>query len=187
MKKTVLMIGNFLSSSLGVRGVCEDLAEHLEEREWSIIRASSYRRRLPRIISMVYTAWSRRSEYSVAQVDVFSGPAFLWAETVCLTLRMAGRPYVLTLHGGKLPVFATRWPKRVRNLLVSAYAVTTPSRYLLEHMKSYLDNVRLIANPIETGRYQFRLRKKPGPRIIWLRAFHEIYNPVLAPQVLSLL
>jgi glycosyltransferase involved in cell wall biosynthesis len=136
---------------------------------------------------MVRTTWQRRHEYAVAQVDVFSGPAFIWAEAVCRTLRLAGKPYVLTLHGGSLPEFAEHWPGPVRRLLASAAAVTTPSRFLLERMSRYRSDLELCPNPLHLGDYPFRLRTQPRPQLIWLRTFHELYNPTLAVRVLSLL
>jgi glycosyltransferase involved in cell wall biosynthesis len=63
--------------------------------------------------------------------------------------------------------------------------VTTPSAYLREQMQSYRSEMRLIPNPLDVGKYEFRLRAEPKPDLIWLRAFHEIYNPSLAPRVLS--
>jgi len=33
--------------------------------------------------------------------------------------------------------------------------------------------------------FAFRLRKRPRPRLLWLRAFHRIYNPTLAPRALA--
>src|ERR1035437_10297551 len=114
MSSSVLVIGNFLSSSVGTRGVCEDLSVRLRELGWSVLTASSRRHRLARMWDMVATTWRLRRRYHVAQVDVFSGPAFLWAEAVCWTLRRAGKPYVLTLHGGHLPKYAERWPRRGR-------------------------------------------------------------------------
>ena len=120
-------------------------------------------------------------------MDVFSGPAFVWAEVVCATLRLAGKPYVLTLHGGALPAFAQCWPGRVRRLLMSAAAVTTPSRFLFETMAQYRADLELCPNPIHLDQYPFRLRARPRPRLIWLRTFHELYNPALAVRVLALL
>lgn len=184
-QKTVLIVGNFLSAAGYTRGVCEDLAERLQAAGWSVITTSNKPNRLTRLIDMVTTAWRRRNEYEVAQVDVFSGPAFFWAEAVCWTLRRASKPYILTLHGGNLPQFAHRYPKRVSRLLNSAAAVTTPSRYLLEHMKVYRPDIRLIPNAIDLSRYRFRLRQHAQPRLIWLRAFHSIYNPTLAPRMLA--
>lgn len=183
----VLVIGNFLSRSRTYRSVCEDLAEQLAGRGWAVVTASSQPARLPRLLDMVGTAWRRRYDYDVAQVDVFSGPAFLWAEAVCWTLRRARKPYVLTLHGGNLPRFARRWPGRVRHLLRSAATVTTPSRYLLEAMTPYRADLILLPNPLDLPAYPFQKCAAPRPRLVWLRAFHETYNPAMAARVVALL
>ncbi len=184
-RKTVLIVGNFLSAAGYNRSFCEDLAERLRAARWSVITTSCKPNRLVRLMDMVTTAWRRRNEYEVAQVDVFSGPAFFWAEAVCWILRKADKPYILTLHGGNLPQFARRYPRRVSNLLNSAAAVTTPSRYLLEQMKAYRSDILLLPNAIDLSRYRFRLRQRAQPRLIWLRAFHSIYNPTLAPWMLA--
>jgi glycosyltransferase involved in cell wall biosynthesis len=47
-------------------------------------------------------------------------------------------------------------------------------------MKPYCSNIFLLPNPIDLSKYEFRLRRAAQPRLIWLRAFHEIYNPSLA-------
>jgi len=184
-QKTILIVGNFLSAAGYTRQVCEDLAERLQRAGWKVITTSHKPNRFARLVDMIATAWRRRYEYNVAQVDVFSGLAFLWAEAVCWTLKRAGKPYILTLHGGNLPEFAHRYPERVRRLLKSAAAVTTPSRYLLERMKEYRSDIHLIPNALDLSRYPFRLRRRAQPRLIWLRSFHSIYNPTLALQVLA--
>jgi glycosyltransferase involved in cell wall biosynthesis len=183
----LLMVGNFLSATVGARGVCEDLAEHLTGIGWNVLVTSTKPGRLWRLLDMIATTWGRRRAYELAQVDVFSGLAFFWAEAVCWTLRRAHKPYVLTLHGGNLPAFAQRQPTRVRRLLRSAHVVTTPSRYLLETMCPYRADLRLLPNPLDLSAYEYRAREQPLPRLVWLRAFHEIYNPTLAPKVVAAL
>jgi glycosyltransferase involved in cell wall biosynthesis len=138
-----------------------------------------------RLLDMVKTVYRRRREYAVAQVDVFSGSAFLWAEAVCAVLRRLGKPCILTLRGGNLPEFARRHPVRVRRLLRGAQAVTAPSRYLYERMAPYRPDLRLLPNALDLRAYPFRLRRNPAPGLVWLRAFHEIYNPSLGPKVLA--
>ncbi len=183
----MLLVGNFLSATLGGNSVCEDLAERLIPLGWPVLTTSSQPGRLSRLGDMLTTVWKQRHSYRVAHVDVYSGPAFLWAEAVCLTLQVINKPFVLTLHGGNLPAFARRWPGRVRRLLVSAAAVTAPSRFLLEEMTPYRSDLRLQPNPLTTNSYAFRLRERPQPRIVWLRALHAVYNPSLATRVVSLL
>jgi glycosyltransferase involved in cell wall biosynthesis len=58
--------------------------------------------------------------------------------------------------------------------------VTTPSRYLLEALRAYRDDLLLLPNAIDLSQYHARVRGPVAPRLVWLRAYHEIYNPVLA-------
>jgi glycosyltransferase involved in cell wall biosynthesis len=184
-KPGLLMVSNFLSGSLTTRGVCEDLAERLAQAGWKVVTTSAKVNRIARLCDMLRTASKYRQAYSVAQVDVFSGAAFFWAEMVCYRLRRWGKPYVLTLHGGNLPLFGQRWPGRTARLLQSAAVVTTPSRFLLERMKPYRVDLKLLPNPLDISRYAFRPRTSARPKLVWLRAFHSIYNPALAPQVVA--
>jgi glycosyltransferase involved in cell wall biosynthesis len=183
----LLLIGNFLSGSIGNRGVCEDLAVTLTSAGWSVITTSSHPGRLARLFDFLLTVWRQRHNYSVAHVDVYSGLAFVWAELVCRALRLAKKPYVLTLHGGNLPVFARRSDQRVRRLLQSSSAVTAPSRYLLEQMRQYRQDIVLLPNPLDLAKYPFKHRVHHVPNLVWLRAFHDFYNPSLAVRAVALL
>jgi len=64
--------------------------------------------------------------------------------------------------------------------------VTAPSEYLREHMQPYWKDIQVLPNAISINAYTFRTRRR-ATRLIWLRAFHEVYNPVMAVQVLALL
>jgi glycosyltransferase involved in cell wall biosynthesis len=179
------MVGNFLSSSVITRGVCEELAARLSAAGWRVLTTSNKQNRVKRLADMIDTLWRRRRDYEVAHVDVFSGPAFSWAEAVCWSLKRINKPYILTLHGGDLPSFGERWPLRLRRLLSSAALVTTPSRYLQDRMKAYCNELLLVPNPLEISAYEFRLRRRPLPRLVWLRAFHSIYGPSVAAKTLA--
>ena len=183
----ILMIGNFLSSVRGTGFYCEDLSERLAEIGWDVIRTSSKNGRLARLFDMMTTTWNKRRLYKIAHVDLFSGLSFIWAECVCQQLRLQNIPYILTMHGGNLPKFAKRWPSRARHLLRTAKVVTTPSDYLLDEMKTYCKDIHLIPNALDIHSFKFRSRRYAKPKLVWLRAFHEIYNPVLAPRVVNIL
>jgi len=186
-KIPVILLSNFLSGFGGSRGVCEELACRLEASGTPVVKASDKKARLHRLYDMLRTTWQQRENYMVAQVDVYSGPAFVWAEAVCTLLRWLNKPIVLTLHGGNLPTFSVNHSFRVRRLLDLASAVTTPSEYLSEGMGSYFNGIKLLPNALDLDRYDFRLRSNPAPNLIWLRAFHSVYNPTLAVKVLSLI
>lgn len=183
--KSVLQVGNFLSSRGFNRQFIEDLSDHLEAAGWAMLRTSTSLSRPLRLADMALTVWRRRGEFSVGHITVLSGPAFIWAEVAALVMRVVRRPYVLSLHGGNLPLFAKHWPNRTRRLLKSAAVVVTPSNYLLKKMSSFRPGLVLLPNPIELNRYRFSLRDRPRPNLVWMRAFHKIYNPSLAPKVLA--
>ena len=183
--KQVLLVGNFLSKMTGSRGICEELAPRLRARQWQVITTSDKVGRLARLRDMIQTAWQQRQHYRIAQVDVYSGSAFIWAEAVCAVLRQMSKPYVLILRGGDLPFFAQQWPGRVRQLLSSAVSVTTPSRYLLQELRPFRADLTLLPNPLALSQYEFRLRQHLQPCLIWLRALHDVYNPGMAVQVLA--
>lgn len=186
-KQGVLLVGTFLSKYISARGVCEDLAEKLAMRGWKVYTTSSARTKIGRLLDMAYSCWRYRNYYRIAQIDVYSGPAFFWGETIALIMICLRKPYLLTLHGGNLPEFAQKHPGRISRFLELAQAVTTPSLYLFGAFRNIRSDLLLIPNPIEIGHYAFRLRSRPVPKLIWLRAFHEIYNPILALLVLDLL
>lgn len=186
-QKSILIVGNFISARRGIRCVCEDLAEHMAASGLHVITTSKYSSRLFRLLDMLVTIWRKRRCYAIAHVDVYSGRAFALAEAACGALHLLGKPFILTLHGGNLPRFASHHSERVRRLLQSARAVTAPSPFLAERLSHLHKNIRVVPNPINLSAYPFRPRKSASPRIVWLRAFQVIYNPMLASQVISIL
>ena len=183
----LLIVGNFLSKAGGSRHVCEELAERLVRAGWNVRTASDRRPKVSRLLDMTAAVWRGRSREEVVHVDVFSGEAFLWVLAVVGLLRSLGKPYLLTLRGGSLPEFAARWPAAVRRILAGADAVTVPSGFLLREMRPYRADLILLPNPLDLSAYPHRNRRHTEPKMIWLRAFNEIYNPSLAPRVLALL
>ena len=185
--RCVAIFGHFYSWMGNYKAPCEELSEKLESKHWGVVRASRHVNKVVKLVDMIRTAWKQRTFYNVAVVEIYSGLAFIWAEAVCTTLKLARKPYVLALHGGNLPEFSKRWPGRVKRLLKTASKVTVPSRYLFEAMRPFREDLVLIPNSISVELYPFRLRNKVSPILIWLRAFKSIYNPSLAPKVLHML
>lgn len=185
MQKSILLIGNHLSHSGQNTGIGEVLAQKLTERGWSVLLTSCQMNKVFRLLDMLTTIYQKRNTYAAAQIDVFSGQAFLWA---CLSggvLQSLRKPFVLTLHGGNLPKYAETHPKRVKKLFSQAKIVTSPSNYLIKQMSQYRSDIRLIPNGIELEKYPSTIREQPQPHLIWLRAFHSIYNPSMAARMLA--
>ena len=181
----VLLIGTHLPHRAGSRSVAEGMAERLQHRGFDLHLTSRLPSRVLRVMDLLVTTWVWRRRYDVAHVDVYSGAAFRWAEWAVRIIRRSGKPFVLTLRGGNLPAFARRYPRRVARLFSGAAAVTAPSAYLAEAMRAIKSDVRIIPNPIELEAYSYSERDSPRARLVWLRAFHRIYDPTLAVTVLA--
>lgn len=183
--KSVLFVGAFPGPATLERYVSGDLAVRLQSLGWSIQVTSRQPGRVTRALEILYDTWRWRQKYSVACVDVFSGQAFFWAQAACSVLRRLAKPFVLTLHGGNLPEFGRRHPAQVGKLLSWAAAVTCPSPYLLAEMRLFRPDLILLPNGLNLTRYCFREPQPLLRNLVWLRAFHEIYNPVLAVEVFA--
>jgi glycosyltransferase involved in cell wall biosynthesis len=178
-------VGNFVPPASGYGSVSEELAAHLEEIGWHVVRTSYRARGIPKLIDMLRTCWTQRAGYHAAHVEVYSGKAFVWAEAVCALLRSMGKPYVLGLHGGNLPAFLRGRPRRASRLLSSASAVVCPSRYLQESLCRYRPDAKVLPNALASASYPRRLRRPPKPVLVWLRAFRAMYQPELAVETLA--
>lgn len=183
----ILLIGNYFYDKKHNQNSWQDLAEHLRYAGFGVTTSSSKINKFHRLINMLATIWSCRKNYHIAHVGVFSGQAFTWAFLSVVLLKLLKKTVILTLHGGNLPNFSKSHPWRVKNLLTWPAAVVAPSPYLKQELSSFRSDIQLIPNGIDTKQYPFKLRKYPQPKLVWLRAFHQIYNPSLAPKVISLL
>src|SRR5205823_4711443 len=100
-------------------------------------------------------------------------------------LSVLGKRCTLGLHGGNLPVFAGHHPARIRRLLNRSGVAVCPSRYLFEELNSFGKELHLIPNALHIAKYPCTARRFPGRRLLWLRAFHAVYNPEMAITMFS--
>jgi len=181
----LLMIGNYLSQPKHNRNIWNDLAERLAMNGWEVITTSRYENKALRLLDMLSKVLTQRKKYALAQIDVFSGTAFIFAEASAKLLSWLKKPIVLNLHGGGLPEFAQNHPGRVKALLHRARLVVTPSPFIQKGLSNFRQDIQVIPNPIDIYSTIFRERPQIHPRLIWVRAFHRVYNPVLAVKVLK--
>ena len=118
-------------------------------------------------------------------VETYSGPSFVVEDVASQMGRNHGKPVIMHLHGGAMPVFMQRYPGWTTRVLRRAAAVVTPSAYLARVAQPVVRTVRVIPNIVELEGYPYRLRERVTPRLFWMRAYHEIYNPLMAIRVLA--
>ena len=176
-KPGLLIVGNHLSRRGRGRTPSEDLAERLGGAGFAVTTTSNQLPLALRAADMLQTALFARNRYQVAMIDVFSGRAFRFAETMSYAVSKLGRPTIFTLHGGDLPTFAEQFPGRVQRLFARASAVTSPSPYLASRLKQWAE-IQVIPNPIDAAQFALpTAAPRSSSTVVWLRAFHKIYRP----------
>lgn len=181
------MIGNYLPQPKYNKNIWQFLSENLTAKGWRVITTSSKENKILRLLDMLYTVWKHRQDYQLAEIDVFSGRAFSFVQACSWLLVRLKKPIIFTLHGGGLADFAQLHPNRVRRVFQRASVIVTPSPFLQQMLSAFHSDIRYIPNPIEAHSAIVRLRRNPQPILIWVRAFHQIYNPSLAVKSLALL
>ncbi len=152
---------------------------------YEIKAASSKKNRFLRLIDMLTCIIRNRRKCRIVLIDTYSTQAFFYANLAARVCRFLSLPYIPVLHGGNLPERYQRDSLVVTKFLSGARDIISPSLYLQVFFSNKGFLVWFIPNFIEIDRYKYLPRDQVQPQILWVRAFQEIYNPVLAIKVLN--
>lgn len=185
---TLLLIGNFLSHSKGTLNPSEKIGALLKQENIRVLMASPFNNKVLRLLDIMRSILFSR--FDVGHVDVFSGQAFTIASVAARMIQWRGKKLILNLHGGALPEYYPRAKERVRNTLMKADQICTPSMYLKSFFEKEGFTVLYLPNFIELERFPYtpRLVSPSDPlKLLWVRAFIHIYNPRLPIEMMQLL
>ena len=181
----------YLGNQLSRHGLNPTSVETLGERlskDFHLVRGSDKKNPFIRLLHM----WSlvlenRNARYLL--IDTYSSQAFWYAVTTAWLAQLVGLPYVPILHGGDLPKRIVQSPGILRHFLKNAAHVVCPSGYLQTEMAGFFRrDYTLIPNFIDLKYYPLHSKSaKQGVRLLWVRSFHQIYNPSLSIDVLNIL
>ena len=137
---------------------------------------------------MLWTVFSNRKTTDCVLIDTYSTQNFWYAYAVGQLCQKLGLKYIPILHGGELPGRLSRSSKASKKLFLKAFLNVAPSLYMKTVFQQQgFTNVRYIPNSIDLKEYEYQERFELKPKLIWVRAFAEIYNPMQALKVLELL
>ena len=188
MKKRLLYIGNQLSNKRGTVTTIDSLTFLLRAEGYDIVTASKIKNKALRLLDMLWQTFKSRNNVDVVLIDTYSTQNFQYAVAVATICRVFQISYVPILHGGNLPNRLKKSPKLSKKLFNGAKTNIAPSNYLLEAFKKEgYTNLTYIPNTIEIKNYTFKLRKNIQPKLLWVRSFAELYNPIVALEIVEAL
>jgi Glycosyltransferase len=179
-------IGNMLGRNAGyitTQGMI--IADLFAKDGYEVVSSSPKLNRALRLMDIARTIVENKNSIDVLVLDVYSGKSMIIADTASLLCKRLKIPLISVLRGGNLPVFMKRYPRWTRRVFKRADILVAPSFFLAEEMEREGFRVRVVPNVINLAAYPFRQRRQIAPNLIWMRSFHEIYNPQMALQVLE--
>lgn len=186
--KGLLYIGNRLSERSGTVTTIDVLGKLLQDEGYTVYMASSKKNKLLRLIDMLYTTLKYSQRVSLVLIDTYSTTNFYYAVAVSNLCRMLNLPYIPILHGGNLPNRLKNTKNLSYKLFNGAHINVAPSKYLIAQFQAEgYTNLIHIPNSIEIANYPFKPRHQVSARLLWVRSFAEIYNPMLAISIVEML
>ncbi len=186
INKRILIVGLFAKSAKQVPTQALVLAGAMQKRGVELITTSRYINKWKRLLDIVFTMFTKASGYDVAIIQFYSGNSFIWQYIAAYIALLLNKKIVMTVHGGNVPVkLNSSIGNRYKKLLKKADLITVPSAFMQQELKKHDTASLLIENIIELSDYQFREKNNVRPSILWMRAFSDIYNPLMAVHVVN--
>ena len=187
--KTLIYIGNKSGVSKHANLTSIDLlAPLLVETGYEVYSASNKKNILIRLLNMLWTCFKYRKRADYVLIDTYGTLNFYYAYFVSQWCRVLKLKYIPFLHGGTLPERLKSSSKISKAIFNNAFVNIAPSLYTKSNFElSGYSNVACIPNSIELKNYAFKDRFFKEVRLLWVRSFSKIYNPLLAIKVLKLL
>ncbi len=172
----ILYLGNKNSPTLST---IDTLGEQLGET-YDIVTCSSVQNKILRFFDMMRQIIKHKNECKLLIVDTYSTWNFYYAMMTAFYAKQFKIPYIPILHGGNLPQRLDNNEALSKYLFNDSFMNVTPSSYLKEEFEKRGYKTMLIPNNIELEKYQFKLREKIEPKLLYVRSFAKIYNTKMA-------
>lgn len=185
-ERKILYVGNNLRGEKTNITTIETLSEKLQEIGFQVVTTSSKRNKVFRLLDMLTTVFKHRNTVTRVLIDTYSTQNFYYAVAVANLCRLFKVPYIPILHGGNLPLRLKKNKFLAYKLFNGAITNVAPSAYLKhEFISQGYTNITYIPNTIEILEYPFLKREIIRPKLLWVRSFAKIYNPMLAIEVVE--
>jgi len=182
--KRILYIGNNLVGKTKYTTTMETLSNLLSSESFTVYKSSNKTNKIFRLLDMCYSILKNKNKIDYILIDTYSTSNFYFALITSQIARFFNIKYLPILHGGNLPSRLDT-SKRASDLIFNnSYKNISPSGYLRYEFKKRGYQTTLISNIIPIEEYDFKKRAKLQPKLLFVRAFAEIYNPKMAVQVL---
>jgi L-malate glycosyltransferase len=181
----IVQVGPMFKTFGSPNGQGGGLQVHFSEIGATLYTTSTIENRVLRMIGILLSIIVRLPQSSFLLLHSFALRAFIMEDIVTTFALIIKKPILIRIHGGAFIEFFDRHPKWSRRILNRANIINTPSRYLQEELTKRGLQVEYLSNFINLQSFPSNRAVNKRHSLLWVRAFHEIYNPELAIITLS--
>lgn len=136
----------------------------------------------------LFLALKNMNKLTIAILPLFgTRNSILWYRILASLFGLCNKKIVCVVRGGSIPQQLEKGETKFDEIFKKADAIVTPSRFIQQSLLKKNIEAVVIKNPIPISRYSFSKKEKARPHILWMRSFHETYNPLMAVRVASIL
>lgn len=183
----ILYFGNVLSRHGYTPTIIESLSSLLDSDDIRVYTSSDKKNKCLRLLDMIYFFFRNKNGTTTVLIDTYSTLNFWYAAVIALLSYLSNIKYIPILHGGKLPERLDASPTISKKIFTNSAINVAPSEYICKAFRErgYANTV-VIHNFIDETKYRATRRKKiVVPKLLWVRSFSPIYNPIMALMLLK--
>ncbi|GAA4883709.1 hypothetical protein GCM10023311_02420 [Flaviramulus aquimarinus] len=187
--KNIVYIGNKWNKNRNANFTSIDLLEPLfTDCGYTVFSASDKKNIFLRMINMLWLCFKQRNKTDYVLIDTYGTLNFYYAYLVSQFCRILKLKYLPILHGGKLPDRLKNFPVMSRAIFKNAHLNIAPSLFTKSNFEaSGYTNIICIPNTVKLENYTFKERTFNDIKLLWVRSFSKMYNPLLAIKIIKLL
>lgn len=185
--KNLIYIGNKsgITKNANVSSI-DILAPLFTQIGFKVITASKKSNIILRLLDMLWVCIKNRKQTDYVLIDTYSTLNFFYAYFVSQLCRILRLKYIPIMRGGDLPSRLKKSPYLSKRIFKNAHINIAPSLFTqLKFEALGYNNILCIPNSIELKNYLYKARTFESIKLLWVRSFSKIYNPLLAIDVLK--
>ena len=185
MKKSLVFFGTYISDQTGSRPSSETIAEALSTSGYVVQMYSRKTNPASRVLDSILAAFTVSADLAV--LDVFSSRVHRLTSIIARILAWRGIPVVSVLRGGALLEKFDEIKSTLEPILDSSTKIISPSNFLSAGFKELGYSVERVPNALALDHFRYLERQRPETpiRLLWVRAFAEIYRPIWPVEIVS--
>ncbi|MCB9252284.1 MAG: glycosyltransferase family 4 protein [Flavobacteriales bacterium] len=152
---------------------------------YTVYRKSAFRNKILRVLDTLFFVLFRSSKYDVIIIQMFSNMAFLVDFFVVNLARWMNKKTITVIRGGAFVEFYEKHPQLVSGVLKKCTIVSSPSKFIGNFLNSKGISTIRVPNFIEINKFPYSWKDKADDKLLWVRAFNDIYKPELAIQTVN--